>query len=161
LKYLMIIPPAILLIVTTHPSEFAASLNKIGVPYTIAYAVSLTMRYIPDVQRDYEAISQAQQARGVELARRKKGFVSPLKRLRGSARLLLPLIFSSLDRIEVVSHAMELRGFGKNKKRTWYSARPWTAFDIAVLVVSAALFAAGMWFTFRDGDRYWNPFEGK
>nr|WP_202968607.1 energy-coupling factor transporter transmembrane component T [Oceanobacillus picturae] len=34
----------------------------------------------------------------------------------------MPLIFSSLERIEVISNAMELRGFGKKKKRTWYHA---------------------------------------
>ncbi|MDR0759545.1 MAG: energy-coupling factor transporter transmembrane protein EcfT, partial [Treponema sp.] len=160
LKYIMIIPPAILLMVCTHPSEFAASLNRIGLPYTIAYAVSLTMRYVPDVQRDYETISQAQQARGIELAKRRSDGkrVSPLKRLRGSVRLLLPLIFSSLDRIDVVSHALELRGFGKHKKRTWYSARPFSAADIAVLAAAALLFALGLWVTFKDGDRFYNPF---
>jgi energy-coupling factor transport system permease protein len=70
LKYITIIPPALLLIVTKHPSEFAASLNKIGVPYTIAYSVSLTLRYIPDIQRDFEAIYQAQQARDLELSKK-------------------------------------------------------------------------------------------
>jgi energy-coupling factor transport system permease protein len=170
LKYLMIIPPAILLMVTTHPSEFAASLNRIGVPYTIAYAVSLTMRYIPDVQRDYQAISQAQQARGVLLSpergkrlsggKRQPGKNNPISRLTSSARLLLPLIFSSLDRIDVVSRAMELRGFGKHKKRTWYSARPFTRADIVTLVLAVLLFAFGMWFIFRDGDRFYNPFTG-
>jgi energy-coupling factor transport system permease protein len=154
LKYLIIIPPAILLIVTTHPSEFAASLNRIGVPYTIAYAVSLTMRYIPNVQRDYETISQAQQARGLELTKR----ASPIKRLTRAARLLLPLIFSSLEKIETVSHAMELRGFGKNKKRTWYSAKPFSAADIITLILAGLLFASGMWFTFHDGSRFYNPF---
>jgi energy-coupling factor transport system permease protein len=160
LKYIMIIPPAVLLMVTTHPSEFAASLNRIGLPYSIAYAVSLTMRYIPDVQRDYESISQAQQARGIELAKRRSGGkrVSPLKRLQGSARLLLPLIFSSLDRIDVISHAMELRGFGKHKSRTWYSARSFSAADIGVLIAAALLFALGLWVTFRDGSRFYNPF---
>ncbi|MDR2144480.1 MAG: energy-coupling factor transporter transmembrane protein EcfT, partial [Treponema sp.] len=64
----------------------------------------------------------------------------------------------SLDRIDVVSRAMELRGFGKHKKRTWYSARPFTAADIATLVLAVLLFAFGMWFTFRDGDRFYNPF---
>jgi energy-coupling factor transport system permease protein len=163
LKYLMIIPPAILLMVTTHPSEFAASLNRIGVPYSIAYAVSLTMRYIPDVQRDYQAISQAQQARGLPLSAGGKSRSlkknNPVSRLKNAARLLLPLIFSSLDRIDVVSHAMELRGFGKHKKRTWYSARPFTAADIVTLVLAVLLFAFGMWFTFRDGDRFYNPFR--
>jgi energy-coupling factor transport system permease protein len=154
LKYLTIIPPAILLMVTTHPSEFAASLNRIGVPHTIAYAVSLTLRYIPDVQRDYEAIAQSQQARGLEISRK----APPLKRLKGIAPLLLPLVFSSLDRIDIISRAMELRGFGKYKTRTWYSSRPFGKTDIAALLLSALLFAAGIWLTFRNGSRFYNPF---
>jgi energy-coupling factor transport system permease protein len=154
LKYSMMVPMAIILIVTTHPSEFAASLNRVGVHYSIAYSVSLAMRYIPDVQRDYESISQAQQARGVELSRK----VSLAKRLKGAARILLPLVFSSLDRIDVISHAMELRSFGKHKRRTWYSGRPFTGADVLVLIIAALLFALGMWITFKDGSRFYNPF---
>jgi len=156
LKYVTIIPPALLLIVTTHPSEFASSLNRIGVPYTAAYSVSLTLRYIPDVQRDFEAIYQAQQARGLELSRKASWF----KRLKRIVPLLLPLIFSSLDRIDVISRAMELRGFGKYRKRTWYSTRPFSRADIVSLVISVLFFAAGIWFTFRRGDRFYNPWAG-
>jgi len=154
LKYITILPPAILLIITTHPSEFAASLNRIGVPYTAAYSVSLTLRYIPDIQRDFEAISQSQQARGLELSRK----ASWIKRLKRTVPLLLPLIFSSLDRIDVISCAMELRGFGKYKKRSWYSGKPFKRADKITLVVGILLFAAGIWFTFRKGNRFFNPF---
>jgi energy-coupling factor transport system permease protein len=153
-KYTMIIPAAILLIVTTHPSEFASSLNKIGVSYYIAYAFSLSLRYIPDVQRDYQAISMAQQARGIELSKK----ASVIKRLKGAASILMPLVFSSLDRIDVISHAMELRSFGKGKKRTWFIASSLQKQDITVLIVSIILFALGIWFTFKDGNRYYNPF---
>ena len=155
MKYITIIPPAILLMVTTHPSEFAASLNRIGVPYTASYSVSLTLRYIPDVQRDFEAISQSQQARGLELSR-KAGWI---KRLKRTVPLLLPLIFSSLDRIDVISRAMELRGFGKNKKRSWYSGKPFTRRDKLVIVISTLLFAAGIWLTFRTGSRFFYLFK--
>jgi energy-coupling factor transport system permease protein len=155
LKYLAIIPPAMLLIVTTHPSEFAASLNRIGVPYTAAYAVSLTLRYIPDVQRDFEAISQAQQARGLELSNK----ASWIKRLKRTVPLLLPLILSSLERIDVISRAMELRGFGKNARRSWYSAKPFSRLDKFCLVFGALLFALGIWLTFREGNRFFNPFK--
>ncbi|GHV31102.1 cobalt ABC transporter permease [Spirochaetia bacterium] len=154
LKYSMMVPMAIILIVTTHPSEFAASLNRVGVNYSIAYAVSLALRYIPDVQRDYESISQAQQARGAELSRK----VSLAKRLKGASTILLPLVFSSLDRIDVISHAMELRSFGKHKHRTWYSGRPFTKADALVLIIAGILFALGMWVTFKDGSRFYNPF---
>jgi len=154
LKYGMVVPVAILLMVTTQPSEFAASLNRMGVHYSVAYAVSLTLRYVPDVQRDYLDISRAQQARGIELSSK----VSVFKRLKGSAAILMPLVFSSLDRIDVISHAMELRGFGKKRSRTWYSGKPFAAVDFAVLAVSLAAFAFGLWATFRDGDRFYNPF---
>jgi energy-coupling factor transport system permease protein len=156
LKYITIIPPALLLIVTTHPSEFAASLNRIGVPYTACYSVSLTLRYIPDVQRDFEAIYQSQQARGLELSRK----ASWVKRLKRTVPLLMPLIFSSLDRIDVISRAMELRGFGKNKRRTWYSQKPFKKADIVSLVINALLFIAGIWYTFHDGNRFYNPWAG-
>lgn len=46
IKYLCTIPLAIIFLMTTHPSQFASSLNQIGVPYKIAYSVSLTLRYI-------------------------------------------------------------------------------------------------------------------
>jgi energy-coupling factor transport system permease protein len=155
LKYITISPPAILLIVTMHPSEFAASLNRIGVPYTAAYSVSLTLRYIPDVQRDFEAISQSQQARGLELSKK----ASLIKRIKRTVPLLFPLIFSSLERIDVISRAMELRGFGKNKKRTWYMTRPFSRADKFALIISTIFFSAGIWYTFHNGDRFFNPFH--
>ena len=52
----------LLFVSTTNPSEFAASLNKLGIKYSVAYSVALALRYIPDVQKEYREISQAQQA---------------------------------------------------------------------------------------------------
>ena len=69
LKYFVALPVAILFISATNPSEFAASLNSIGISYKVGYSVAIALRYIPDIQRDYHSISQAQQARGVELGK--------------------------------------------------------------------------------------------
>ncbi len=63
---------ALLFILATNPSEFAASLNKIGVSYKISYSVSIALRYIPDIQREYHDISFAQQARGIDMSKKKK-----------------------------------------------------------------------------------------
>jgi len=154
LKYFVVIPAALLFIVTTHPSEFAASLNRIGVNYKIAYSVSLALRYIPDIQRDFRTISQSQQTRGIDLSSNEKLF----KRVKNAASIILPLILSSLDRIEIISHAMELRGFGKNKQRTWYSAKPFKRSDYFTIVVSLLIFIASIVITFYDGSRFYNPF---
>ena len=45
---------------------------------------------------------------------------------------LLRTYFWSMEKIEVVSNAMELRGFGKKKRRTWYAHRKLAAADIPV-----------------------------
>ena len=154
LKYFSIIPMALLFMVATNPSEFAASLNKIGVSYKIAYSVSIALRYIPDVQRDYQDISFAQQARGIDMSKKEK----LTKRIKNSASILMPLIFSSLDRIEAISSALELRAFGSNKKRTWYNGRPFKLGDyINILVVSIILIIAIM-ATISNGGRFYNPF---
>lgn len=154
LKYFSIIPIALLFIVATNPSEFAASLNKIGVNYKIAYSVSIALRYIPDVQSDYREISFAQQARGLEMSKKENIF----KRIKNAAAILMPLVFSSLERIETISSAMELRAFGNKKKRTWYSARPFTKNDYIAIAFVAILFVISIAMTYINGSRFYNPF---
>ena len=153
LKYLSSIPIILLFVCTTQPSEFAASLNKIGVKYSIAYSVSLALRYIPDIQKEYTEISKAQQARGIEMSSK----VSLVKRLKAASSILIPLIIMSMDRIETISNAMELRGFGKNKKRTWYMARPFTKWDIISMVFCAVLLVLSIVSNVSRGTRFWSP----
>lgn len=154
LKYFTIIPIALLFILTTNPSEFASSLNKIGLSYKISYAVAITLRYIPDMQRDYVIVSQAQQARGIDMSRK----VSLLKRIKNVAAVLIPLFFSSMDRIDTISNAMELRGFGKKNKRTWYAAKKMKRLDFAVISALVILAVIAVIITFTGGSRFYNPF---
>jgi len=154
LKYLCQVPMIILFVSTTEPSEFAASLNKIGVNYKIAYSVSLALRYIPDIQREYIDISLAQQARGIEMSRKE----SLSKRLKAAGAILVPLILSSMDRIEIISNAMELRGFGKGKHRSWYRAKPFTGADCLAIAFSILLFVFTVYHTVKMGTRFYNPF---
>ncbi len=155
LKYAAVIPLGMMFIFTTNPSEFAASLNRIGVGYKAAFAVSLTLRYFPDMIRDYTDISLAQQARGLDLSRKEKLGT----RLKNMMNIFVPLIFSSLDRVEVVSNAMDLRGFGKKKKRTWYAARPMSRNDYLSLAFCLLIFLGSLAMTlFVNHSRFWNPF---
>lgn len=132
-------------IVTTNPSEFAASLNKVGISYNICYSVALALRYIPDVQDEYKKIKHAQEARGIEMSSK----ASLIDRIRKSSAILFPLIFTSMDRIDTVSNAMELRGFGKYRKRTWYSARALKRNDYIVLIVTVLFTITALMITFH------------
>ena len=154
LKNACTVPIVLLFVCTTNPSEFAASLNKIGVSYKIGYAVALALRYIPDILREYRDISLAQQARGVEMSSKKASVVS---RLKAAGAILIPLILSSMDRIETISNAMELRGFGKNPKRTWYMSRKFSKADIAFIAGSILLMVISLLITSVNG-RFYNPF---
>ena len=154
IKYFTVIPAGLMFIVTTNPSEFAASLNKVGVSYKIGYAVAIALRYIPDVQDDFVKIKNAQEARGIEMSAK----ASLMDRIKNVSAIIFPLIFSGMDRIDVVSNAMELRGFGKNKKRSWYAGKPLKRNDHIVIIVTVIFSIAAMIITFSNGGRFFNPF---
>lgn len=154
-KYASVVPMGMIFLLTTNPSEFAASLNRVGCNYKGAYALSLTLRYFPDMIRDYQDIALAQQSRGLDLSKKEKLSV----RIKNIMNICVPLIFSTLDRIELISNAMDLRGFGKHKKRTWYVAKPLRKSDWCSMVFCMLVFLGSLCMTtFVNGSRFWNPF---
>jgi energy-coupling factor transport system permease protein len=154
-KYLSVVPLGIIFLLTTNPSEFASSVSGVGVPYKASFAISLTLRYFPDILRVYNDISQAQQARGLEMSVKAK----MKERVKNSLMIIIPLIFSTLERIEVVTNAMDLRGFGKEKRRTWYCKQKLRTTDFYALGVSivVTLMVASVALFINHG-RYFNPF---
>lgn len=155
IKYICTIPLAIIFLMTTHPSQFASSLNQIGVSYKIAYSVSLTLRYIPDLQEEFHLIKMSQEARGLELSSKAK----LSQRIKGNLQIIIPLIFSSLDRIETIATAMELRRFGKNKKRTWYTYQVFNRIDIVVIILSLTFLLVSFALFFVNHGRFYNPWR--
>ena len=154
-KYGSVIPLGMLFLLTTNPSEFAASLNGIKVSYKASYALALTLRYFPDTIRNYGDISIAQQSRGLDLSKKEKLGV----RIKNIMNICVPLIFSTMDRIDVISNAMDLRSFGKHKKRTWYAKKPMAKLDfICIGVCCVILLAVILIATFINHGRFWNPF---
>ena len=154
IKYFSVIPVALLFVITTHPSEFASSLNRIGVPYKFSYAVSIALRYIPTVQEDFITISKAQQAKGIDISRN----VKLTTRIKNVSYTLLPLIFSSIDKIDVISNAMLLRGFGKRNRRTWYQARKMKASDIMAILITGIFVIVSLILIKMNDGRFYNIF---
>lgn len=154
-KYASVVPLGIIFLLTTNPSELASSLNRIGISYKVSYTLSLTLRYFPDMIRDYQDIAVAQQSRGLDMSKKEKLSV----RVKHMINICVPLIFSTLDRIELISNAMDLRGFGKNKKRTWYVAKSLKKSDFIAMLVGAFVFVISIsLILFVNGSRFWNPF---
>ena len=113
-------------ILAVTPSEVAAGLYSLRLPYKLCSVVSLALRYIPDIGRDYTNIKISMQCRGVELDAKR---ASLMTRLKQTVLILVPLIITSFDRIGNIANAMDLRGFGKKKHRTYYSEHEPTKAD--------------------------------
>ncbi len=154
LKYLATIPLIVVFTSTTNPSELAASLNKIGVSYKIAYSVALTLRYIPDLVNEYQDVARCQQARGIEMTKKENLF----KRIKAAAQIVMPLILSSVDRIDTITNAMELRKFGTMDRRTWIMSNKFKTADIIAMAMGIGFVIYSFVFIAVNNGRYWNPF---
>jgi len=137
LKYLSLLPPTIIFIFTTHPSQFACSLNKIGVPYKLAYTFNLIFRYLPEVHIRFNTITKAQAARGISFGKDEPSFWQKTKNLFCT---IIPLMNFALERIDKITVAMELRSFGKKRVRTWYNEASFTGTDAIYLLVITTMF---------------------
>ncbi len=147
-------------ILAITPSEVAAGLYSMHVPYKICAIVSLAFRYIPDIARDFTNIKISMQCRGVELDAKKASLGT---RLKQNILILVPLIISSFDRIGNIANAMDLRGFGKGKKRSYYSEHEPAAADKVFKIIIWALFAFCVVYIVSRAvwppvNRMWYPF---
>lgn len=124
-------------ITTITPSEFAAGLYSLGVPYKVCTVVSLGFRYIPDIARDYENIKISMQLRGVEMDAKRTKIAERLKQM---VLILVPLIITSFDRVQTIANGMDLRGYGRNKKRTYYCEHESTKADKIFQFLTLILF---------------------
>ncbi|RIY34381.1 energy-coupling factor transporter transmembrane component T family protein [Psittacicella gerlachiana] len=154
LKYICTVPLAISFLMTTNPSQFASSLNQIGVSYRISYAVALTLRYIPDIQTQYLAINKSQQARGLDLSAKAPFW----QRVKAIVSQVMPFILNSFNNIDSINQAMELRRFGQHKRRTWISKKKMGTRDYLTLLLALFIFACVFLCWELNQGRFYNPF---
>ena len=130
---------------STTPSEFASGLNKCGLPYKVCTIVSLAYRTIPDIANDFINIRNSMMMRGVELSSK----ASVGKRLKNMILILVPLIFTAFGKVGSIANAMDLRGYGKNKKRTWYAEHELTRWDPVIRALTSLLLALTLYYIIR------------
>lgn len=145
-------------VLSITPSQLASDLYACKIPYKICTIVSLGLRYMPDILRDYQSIHESMQMRGVELDKKK---VSLFKRLKNGVAILLPLIIVSFEKVDVISNAMDLRGYGQLNVRSYYSELDPTSNDQKMMLLFYFQLAIGisyMLYTFlADVQGLWYP----
>jgi len=129
----------------TTPSEFASGLNKCRFPYKVCTIVSLAYRTIPDIANDFINIRNSMMMRGVELSKK----ASVMTRLKNTVLILVPLIFTSFGKVGNIANAMDLRGYGKKKGRTWYAEHEPTRNDKIVRGLTVLLAVLALYYIIR------------
>lgn len=121
---------------TTKPSNLILSLIiqcKLSVVY--GFAVMSTYRFLPELDEEVKKIRMAQEIRGIPW---NEGIFS---RIRAPFRILVPLICIAARRGERIACAMESRGVGRYKYRTYYKRTSIKKSDIVFLLLSLIIYA--------------------
>lgn len=136
LKLLSVAVATVTMVLTTDPSLYGPSLAKLGVPYKGAYVFDLAMRYLPAYVNDLETTLNAQMARGY----RTKGGKNIFATIINTIPLIVPVSINAMLSVYEVADAMELRGFGAKKERTWFRTVAFNRVDFVVIGAVVALF---------------------
>jgi energy-coupling factor transport system permease protein len=105
----------LIFLATTKPDDFHAGLILLGLPYPVAFTVSLTYRLVPAFIGIGIGIVEAQTSRGLDL-----GHGKPLHRLRKLMALLVPLVMHAVRQAKILTVAIHTRGFNPSAKRSFY-----------------------------------------
>lgn len=154
LRYLSIFPVAMLFILTTDPTRIANGIYNAKLGYKAAFVFQIAFRYLPTVSHEYLQIVNAQRARGLRLDDKRVGV---WVRVRQFARIVVPLLMSSLDRVDVVANAMDLRAFGTTRHRTWYHDGAFQRLDYATLAAMAVVLVLAIFLKLRVFSGFWLP----
>lgn len=125
---------------TTDAEAFEVSLARLGVPWTLAFVLSLTVRLVPELRARYRAVEDAQRSRGLTF----EG--GPLRRVRSRRPVLFPFFVAVIRYGYELGDALAVRGFGRAERRTYQLSPAFTRTDslFALFAVVVLLGFAGV-----------------
>lgn len=143
----------ILIPYSLNPALYGITFKGLGLPDKFAYAMDLTMRFIPTFGRDFQLTMDAQRARGYELEKISGGLIQQVRKM---APIFVPVTIHAIIGGEDIIDAMDLRAFGVGP-RTWlqvldrdFKDRLLIWFGVAVLVIAILL-------QFFGYGKFWVP----
>jgi energy-coupling factor transport system permease protein len=123
---------------TTEPGDAVAGLTRLGLPFELGFPAIMALQYVVTFRRTFTQILEAQESRGLTLPRG-----NPLRVARAYVPVLVPLIITALRSVDNLALALQSRGFGAGRPRTYrhtlrLHARDW------IFVVAASCVLAGL-----------------
>jgi energy-coupling factor transport system permease protein len=143
----------ILIPYSLNPALYGVTFRGLGLPDKIAYAMDLTMRFIPTFGRDFSLTMDAQRARGYELEKMSGGLFAQVRKL---APLVVPVTIHAILGSEDIIDAMDLRAFGV-APRTWLEQLHYRRRDIALIAFGLVLLSVSIVLSSWGYGKFWTP----
>ncbi len=130
LRLIAMLLPTPLLAGTTLPADLVRALQAVRLPNFMVLSLMLIWRFLPLMLQETQRIVEANQLRGIELARRPRYWFSGL---------LIPLVFRLVTYADEVTVGLETRGYDPAAPRSLYRPLQWQTVDTVFLIGSLAL----------------------
>jgi energy-coupling factor transport system permease protein len=122
---------------TTDAGSLVLGLVALGLPYTWGLTTEMALRYLPTMAAVFRSISEAQQARALDLHAG-----GPIRRARAYIPITVAMLISALRTAQSVSYGLESRALGATPQRTYLYRLRLRAIDVAyalmILLATAA-----------------------
>jgi energy-coupling factor transport system permease protein len=107
-------------------------LARLNIPIEkLSLMLVITIRFIPTIQEELQRILLTQKARGFDMER-----LPFAKRLYSYVPIIVPLLFTTVQRADHLSEAIDARGYGDGKNRTSYYVLHYDKQDVATIVLA-------------------------
>lgn len=126
----------LVLLATTRVEELFLGLVRLRLPYPVAFAFALALRWVPEVYQTALRVKEAQEVRGLTL---QEG--GPFTRLKRHLPLLVSIFLLTLRRTQTMAWTLESRGFQAQRHHTFLlelnmAPRDWLILALAGVLLS-------------------------
>ncbi len=138
-RILLLVLLASLLTLTTKPLILAKGLEKLLKPLSklrvpieqFSLMIVIAIRFIPTVLEELNRIILAQKSRGFDIKS-----LPFMKRIFAYIPIVIPLLFTTIQRADQLSDAIDARGYGDGKNRTSYIELHYEKKDMIAMLVT-------------------------
>lgn len=151
LVMILMISAGMILITSTRNEELVNGMILLGMPYRVGFAISTSLRLVPTIASSTITISQAQRSRGLDL-----DSGNLFERIKKFLPLLVPVFISTIRSTNIFGMALESKGFGARKDRTFYldfkmGTADYIVLAFAIIFVLVSIYFAIMGYGKIDG----------
>ena len=152
-RYTSVAVMTILIPYSLNPALYGITFKGLRLPDKFAYAMDLTMRFIPTFGRDFQLTMDAQRARGYELEKISGGLIAQIRKL---GPIFVPVTIHAIISSEDIIDAMDLRAFGVGP-RTWLDVLTYQTRDRVLTAVGVVILITSIVLAFMGLGKFWVP----